>query len=305
MSRIAATVAMLLCCSSQSAEISGPSEVQACGGLVRLSCTIEESHTVAWQIIAPRGLDCIFYNSNQSLAFAAPSKSQTVVVQLTDVWTTEEGLQIEHTYHDVKVGQGGPTPPDDPVDPDDPPDNPDVIPPGINGIARVAWVESRKIATYKSKVDDLADLYGSIAAQISAGTLNSVTSVSNAIKNGTTETLGDELNAWARWRGEIDNKFSELASVGLLVTLDDWSAECRNVERGLRGDRPKEVEPPKESETKTPPKKPSTESIKFTIERDGKRRFAVTEDGRMYLINETTKPYPTFCAQDRCYQVKP
>lgn len=68
-----------------SAEITGPSEVETCSGLVELSIQPQQNHTYEWLLIEPDTLRTLTWPDQSRLVFAAPKKAGTVRVALVDV----------------------------------------------------------------------------------------------------------------------------------------------------------------------------------------------------------------------------
>ena len=319
-------------CVAFGADISGPSTFEACPKppqLIRLSTTVEEGHTVKWTFVSPRDYDHQLYNNGQSVSFPAPCKSQLITVLLIDTWVDADGTYIQEQYHDVVIGDFKPDEPDKPVDPDpiDPVDPVDpspvdpVVPEGLNGIARVAFVESRKITSYTNKVDDLADAYSSIASSIVAGGLHGFEEIELAIRAATKDALGEDLDKWSGWTKEIENKFRELNSVGVMTTDKDIAEQCRNVEEGLRGvPTTSESAASVNSSTETPHASQGGQLQSFaadsksSIVRDSTvdERFKITEkDGNKYVTDAKTnltylvdKDTNTFCIGEICCKVK-
>ena len=321
-------------CNVFAADISGPSTFEACPNppqLIRLSTTVEEGHTVKWTFVSPRNYDHQLYNNGQSVSFPSPCKSQLITVLLIDTWVDADGTYIQEQYHDVVIGDFKPDEPDKPVDPDpiDPVDpvDPDPVDPvvpevpeGLNGIARVAFVESRSIESYTTKVDDLADAYSSIASSIVAGGLHGFQEIELAIRAATKDALGEDLDKWSGWTKEIENKFRELNSVGVMTTDKDIAEQCRNVEEGLRGvPTTSESAASVNSSTETPHASQGRQLQSFaadsksSIVRDSTvdERFKITEkDGNKYVTDAKTnltylvdKDTNTFCIGEICYKV--
>ena len=321
-------------CNVFAADISGPNTFEACPNppqLIRLSTTVEEGHTVKWTFVSPRNYDHQLYNSGLSVSFPSPCTSQLITVLLIDTWVDADGTYIQEQYHDVVIGDFRPDKPvdPDPIDPVDPdPIDPvvPVIPEGLNGIARVAFVESRKIPSYTNKVNDLADAYSSIASSIVAGGLHGFEEIELAIRAATKDALGEDLEKWSDWTTEIENKFRELHSVGVMTTDKDIAEQCRNVEEGLRGEvttnesaassnsspesssrREKQVQPMSAdsngsagSNAKITEAGTTDERFKVT-QKQGNKYVTDTRTNLTYLVDEATS---MFCIGGICYKVE-
>jgi hypothetical protein len=208
-------------------------ETAEIGELIRFDLLGSTAESFKW-LTVPETVDFEIYNNGQSAVFS-PRKSGS---HMFIVACAYDG-SVDVTTHIVVI-KGSvdsndtvkPIKPVKPVDSDD--EYPDINKPTTNNLSQwtVYWCSINK--GKKEEAVKLAESFESIAAQISAGDLQTAIEITGATAEVNRRALGEALPKWLPVLRELQAAMKNLATEGKLSTPDQHRDLWSDIAQGLR-----------------------------------------------------------------------
>ncbi len=220
-----------LLCACACAQIEGPEQV----GIFRLVKlrSVATADGYAWSVASQADtVDIQAIGDGREAVFVGPPGEYVVTLLATTVDWDARQFDQKQSAKRIKIVNDDPGPEPGPR----PNPTPGPLPDGAYKLAQFSFDAAQQVpATHRHYAARLASTFESVAAQLSAGTITSITAANNKVKSDNAAILGNDRTTWQTWLNAMNTRMTELwGQHQSIQTISGMASAYREIATGLR-----------------------------------------------------------------------